>query len=285
VLQSYFPGGAARLSVAGAHVVLDVTSEEDEPRDELSSGSPLAALAPVRAEIVQGDLRAAYLAWLVAVQAEDVRDSALEPLVPDGLSTLSAAQRALVDFLRIDGDLLDAAAAASGASTGDAKELRAWVAQLSPEAKDRWLARAVAEPELALGGELLRAFRRENEVGPGAERRTVRELRAAAEVRRRAREQVEAARLAKARRVAEAAREKRLVALSAKLDAAWTKLEDLVEKSAYEDALALALDLRDAATRDGSTAAFAARFEAMRKRRIRRRGFFDRWKRANHPEA
>ena len=158
------------------------------------------------------------------------------------------------------------------------------MAQLSPEAKDRWLARAVAEPELALGGELLRAFRRENEVGPGAERRTVRELRAAAEVRRRAREQVEAARLAKARRVAEAAREKRLVALSAKLDAAWTKLEGLVEKSAYDDALGLAIDLRDVATRDGSTAAFAARFEAMRKSRLRRRGFFDRWKRANDPE-
>jgi hypothetical protein len=99
-----------------------------------------------------------------------------------------------------------------------------------------------------------------------------------------ARERIEAARVEKSRRAAEAARARRLDVLSAKLDASWTKLDTLVEKSAYEDALALAVDLRDVATRDGSTAAFAARFEAMRKRRLRRRGFFDRWKRANDPE-
>jgi hypothetical protein len=190
----------------------------------------------------------------------------------------------MVEFLRIDGDLLDAAAAASRAPTGDGKELRGWVSRLSSEAKNRWLERAVAEPELALGGELLRAFRKEKKAGPGAERRTVRELRAGAEVRRVARERIEAARVEKSRRAAEAARARRLDVLSAKLDASWTKLDTLVEKSAYEDALALAVDLRDVATRDGSTAAFAARFEAMRKRRLRRRGFFDRWKRANDPE-
>jgi hypothetical protein len=139
-----------------------------------------------------------------------VRDDALEPFVPDGLSTLSAAQRAMVEFLRIDGDLLDAAAAASRAATGDGKELRSWVSRLSPEAKDRWLERAVAEPELALGGELLRAFRKEKKVEPGPDRRTVRELRAAAEVRREAREQVEAVRAEKSRRAAEAARSRRL---------------------------------------------------------------------------
>jgi hypothetical protein len=189
LLRTYLPRGAARLSVAGKHVILDLTSEGDEPPDDFYHDAPLATLTPIRAELEQGDLRPAYLAWLVAVQAEDVGDDALEPLVPDGLSTLSAAQNAMVEFLRIDGDLLDAAAAASRALAADAKALRGWVSRLSPETKDRWLQRAVEEPDLALGGELLRTFRNEKRAGEGADRRTVRELRAAAEVLRDARNQ------------------------------------------------------------------------------------------------
>jgi hypothetical protein len=61
-LRAYFPRGAARLSVAGRHVVLDLTSEEEEPRDDFSWDSPLATLTPIRAELAQGDLRPAYLA-------------------------------------------------------------------------------------------------------------------------------------------------------------------------------------------------------------------------------
>lgn len=284
LLRTYFPGGAARLSVAGTRLVLDLTSDEEEPRDDFSPGSPLAPLTPIRAEIAQGDLRAAYLSWLLAVQAGDVRDGALEPLVPDGLSTPSVPQRAMIEFLRIDPDLIGAAAARSRISGGDGKEFRGWVSRLSAGAKDQWLQRAVAEPELALGGELLRAFRKEKKVGAGASRRTVRELRDWAEVRRQARERVEAARVDKARRAAEAVRAKRLDALAHKVDAAWARLEALIEKSAYDDALALALDLRDVAMRDGAIGAFGKRFKAMRKRRIHRRGFFDRWKRANDPE-
>jgi hypothetical protein len=45
-----------------------------------------------------------------------------------------------------------------------------------------------------------------------------------------------------------------------------------------------AIDLRDFARRDGSARPFAKPFDAMRKRQLRRRGFFDRWKRENEPE-
>jgi hypothetical protein len=44
------------------------------------------------------------------------------------------------------------------------------------------------------------------------------------------------------------------------------------------------LALRDVAARDGGHPPFAASFEAMRKRQLRRRGFFDRWKHANAPD-
>lgn len=112
-------------------------------------------------------------------------------------------------------------------------------------------------------------------------RRIVGELRALAESQRAKRKQAEAARATKAKAAADAVRQRRLTKLARDVDGAWAKLEKLVQSSSYDEAVALAIDLRDVATRDGTTARFATRFEAMRKRQLRRRGFFDRWKRAN----
>ena len=280
LLSSYFPNGAARMTTHGEHVVLDLVSETEDPEDDFTSGVSLAALAPVRNEILRGDLRAAYLAWLLAVQLEDVDDEDMEPPVPPGLLDLSAPLEALVGFLRIDGDLLSAAAEKSAAELDDTGPLRAWVGALPARAKDQWLRRAVDEPDLALGAELRRAFRAaEPKTSAAAASRTVAELRAAADERREERARADALRAEKARKAAEAAKRKRLDALAKRLDAAWIDLEGLVARSAYDEALKLAVDLRDLASRDGTSARFASRFEAMRKRQMRRRGFFDRWKR------
>jgi hypothetical protein len=217
------------------------------------------------------------------VQADDVDDDAVEPPVPRGLLDMPASLQALVEFLRIDDDLLDAAAEASAAEPDDAKELRAWVACMSAKAKDDWLRRAVDEPELAVGVELRRAFRKQSKAEAPHRRRTARELRAAAEVRRERREHAEAARAEKARKAMAAARTKRLDALATKLDAAWTELESLVGRSAHDDAIKLTIDLRDLAKRDGAESGFADRFAALRKRQPQRRTFFKRWKRENQP--
>jgi hypothetical protein len=166
--------------------------------------------------------------------------------VPQGLLDLSAPLEAMVEFLRIDDDLLSAAAAQSVAEPDDTGALRAWAAALPVRTKDQWLRRAVDE-------------------------------------RREERERAEALRGEKARKAAEAARKKRLDALATRLDAAWSELESLVARSAYDEALKLALDLRDLAAREGTIAMFAETFEAMRKRQARRRGFFDRWKRETEP--
>jgi hypothetical protein len=141
----------------------------------------------------------------------------------------------------------------------------------------------VDDPDLALGGELLRAFRGHVKPAKASKRRTVGELRAAAEERREKREQAELARAAKAKRAAEVAHRKKLDALAKRGEAVWTDLELLVERSAYDEALTLANELRDLAAREGDDGGFATRFEAMRKRHTRRRGFFERWKRANEP--
>ncbi|MEZ4302181.1 MAG: IS21-like element helper ATPase IstB [Polyangiaceae bacterium] len=76
-------------------------------------------------------------------------------------------------------------------------------------------------------------------------------------------------------------RARHLDELARDIDAAWTRLEALIQAKSHDAATNLAGDLRDLAMRDGDTSGFATRFEEMRKRNSSRRGFFDRWKRAN----
>jgi hypothetical protein len=57
----------------------------------------------------------------------------------------------------------------------------------------------------------------------------------------------------------------------------------MIDKKEYDAAMKLAIDLRDLAKRNGAGAPFETPFKEMRKRQLRRRGFFDRWKRENAP--
>ena len=65
--------------------------------------------------------------------------------------------------------------------------------------------------------------------------------------------------------------------------AAWAELETMIEQSRYDEAVKLAVDLRDLAKRQQHQGEFLCKLEALRKRQSRRRGFLDRWKRANEP--
>lgn len=281
-LKPYFVGRrAARLTSTGEHVLLDLGSDTEEPEyDEQSQGS-LAALSPLRAELMHGDPRPAYLAWLLAVSADDLDAAAEEPPVPAGLAELTAAQEAMVEFLRIDVDLVSAAASGGAAVSEDDAPFRRWLVALPAKEKDAWLRRAADDPDLTLGGELLRVFRSTTKGEHCGPRRTVNELRALAEARRAERRTAEAAHAKKAEAAADAIRQRHLTKLARDVEAAWAKLEKLVAGSDYDVAVKLAIDLRDLATRKGTAPAFARRFEALRKRQRRRRGFFDRWKRAN----
>jgi hypothetical protein len=89
-LEPYFGRVAtARLRTTRAHVVIDLSSDTEEPEyDEASEGS-LTALSHLRTELLHGDLRPAYLAWLLGVQSGELEDDAAEPLVPPGLRKLT----------------------------------------------------------------------------------------------------------------------------------------------------------------------------------------------------
>ncbi|MBI2392264.1 MAG: hypothetical protein HYV09_21935 [Deltaproteobacteria bacterium] len=280
-LRAYIgDGNAFGLKSSGDHVVLEFVSDDEEPHydDDIAQGA-LTSLVPLRAELMSSDLRPAYLAWLLRLQSGELDDDDTEPPVPAGLGRLTAAQDAMVDFLRIDPDLLQVAAGGSAEAERDDVRFRHWVAHLPQKQKDAWLDRAANDPELALGAELLRTFRASQPPAATAGRRTVGELEALAEARRAEREKAAAGRAKRTAAAAERKRQQHLSKLAGELDRAWARLETLVASSEYDEAVQLAIDLRDLAQRDGNATEFADRFQQLRKRQERRRGFFDRWKR------
>jgi hypothetical protein len=90
----------------------------------------------------------------------------------------------LTSFLRVDPDLL---AAAAEAGVEDAEELdrfRSWVERLPAREQQRWLLRAVDDLDLAVGSALLGEFRRVHPPLAAEQGRTVEQLLARAEERR-----------------------------------------------------------------------------------------------------
>ena len=154
VVEDYCVGDQVSARVTGEFIVLEFTSEDHagEFDFDYDAEALLSALVGVRAELAAGDLRPLYLAWLAAYGAwerdEDVfdrdADDALEPPVPPGLGALTAAQRALADFLRLDDDLLAIAAATSPPLEETADDPmtspRGWLACRLPKRTGSWRA-------------------------------------------------------------------------------------------------------------------------------------------------
>lgn len=113
-LKAYQTPQSFAVRRRGSHVVLDFCSEE-EAESWVDGDGRLASLVSLRADILHGDFRAPYLAWLLDVQRGLVEAGAGPP-VPPGLAELSAPLKSLADFLRLDGDLLGAAAEAGAVS-------------------------------------------------------------------------------------------------------------------------------------------------------------------------
>jgi hypothetical protein len=167
VAQSYGVEDQVTVSVTEEHVIIDMISEEEEGEWEEDEEDSLAAIVGVRAELAAGDLRPLYLAWLAAYGAwerdedafEDDDEDLTEPPVPAGLGSLTAAQSALADFLRLDRGLLEVAATASPPRSevqDDPRALAAGIAGLPGDEKDRLLLLVAQDQGLRARTELLR---------------------------------------------------------------------------------------------------------------------------------
>jgi hypothetical protein len=311
VAEQYCVDPQVSVSATPDHVILDMTSEDESGYWEEDLEGSLSAIVGARSELAAGDLRPLYLAWLSGCAAwerdedafydededafedeehgDDDDEDILEPPVPAGLGLLTASQRALADFLRVDADLLDVAAEASPAlpqaKNADPHTLAAYIASIYAGEKDRLLGLVAADQATRARIELLRGFRPQ----PGAQgdsrpRRTVTELLNAAADRIEHRQQQAAAQQAaeQARREqqrAEARRE-RLDELARDPEAAWAEAERLISTKApaqYDAAVALLKDLHELAQRPGrQPQEFGRRYAALREAHSRKPGLISR---------
>jgi hypothetical protein len=288
--EQYCAGPCVTLSVTRAHVILGLTSEE-EPGDWEDYTGSLSAIAAARSELATGDLRPLYLAWLSAYGAwerdEDAFDEededVVEPPVPAGLRSLTAPQRALADFLRVDADLLEVAAEASpvlAGATDDPRALATYIAGMASREKDRLLRLVAGDQAARARGELLRGFRGKpaGQHDDSGSQRTVAGLLDAAAERRQQREQREAAIEAEQKALGEqqraAARQKHLDELAQNTEAAWAEAEALINArvpARYDVAVALLKDLHELAQRGPrQSGEFHRRYMALREKHHRK---------------
>ncbi len=277
---------AATLLVTDDHVILDICGEEIEA-DEWDDGAGwLTALAPLRADLLAGDLRLLHLLWLTAIERGDVDDDAREPL--PGLGPLTPALDACARFFGIDPDLVEAAAerVAEPVFTDLSPDtVRREIAAMPEADRTRLLLRLFENPPHAAAE--LRAGLRLHLMRTGTAKadapRSADELMARAAAIRSARERAEAERAAAARarevKAAERALRLRLDALAERGEAVWLEIESEVERrnaAGYDRAFALLHDLRALAEQRGALSEFGLRLAAIRERHGRKGRFVER---------
>lgn len=313
-LQAYQRELGFAVLTRGERAILTFESQDEEGGgwvDDDEGAGWMGSLISLRADIMAGDLRAAYLGWLRGLQAEgfpyeedegegsddgvvaalevdEEDEDDVEPPVPPGLGSLTGPLKSLVEFLELDQDLVAVAAEASepmisaSPSTG---ALRQWVGGLSPAEKDSILLRLM-QGDTQLQPELRRRFSQATAPGvesASAKRRTTRDLLVASASRaaeREAREK-EAAAKERARRAEEAARARdaHLRSMIGHESALWRQVEDHIgrkQPKEYDRAVAILADLRDLAAREAKGAEFSARIGELRDRHASKPSFMER---------
>lgn len=268
------------IAISGDDVIVDINLYDFESDDYADDGSKwMAALAPLRTDLIDGDLRLFYLLWLVAVQAELVPGDALEPL--PGIGPMTGALDSLADFLLLDPDLVQAAAERQGAAVKPSEaELRGAIEAL-PNAEKVDLLLRVVEGDGGVTAELRRRFR--TRVARSDGQRSAASLLARAGEIAAAREAAEAAaaEAKRRRRMQQEKRERqaRLKTLESRGDAVWKQVETEIERrtpSGYDAAAALLSDLRALAHQKKQMATFDRHLAAIRIRHDSKRKFIER---------
>ncbi len=275
--RAMLPDEAAQVRKAGNSVIVAFENEsEDEDWDDGTGW--MGSLMSLRSDLLRGDRRCLYLGWLLCVQNEEFAENGLEPPVPAGLGESSAPLHSLIEFLGIDEDLVEVAAAVSAPLNAgpDQEKLATWIQNLPEKEKNNLLVAAVSEPDERWKNGLLRRFEQQNArrtlpVPNAIRRRTAGDLLTLAHVRAQ-----ERTRLLDAKRAAEVARRKAedeanraryLDQLGKREEATWNQIEAHIQKrqpNEYGKAVTLLTDLRDLAVRQGRVTAFQSTLRELR---------------------
>jgi len=272
LLEPYAVEGYIHLRTTRQLIIIDIYLVADAFYTWIVEGAfKLANLVPLREELLQGDFRLLYLAWLqAAIYQEGEYEPAelVEPPVPPNLKKLSPALKAFAEMFEVDQDWIAAGAEASQAQELEAEPLEDWIGQLSEKDCRAYLLRAV-QGERHVGAELLQHLRQEfgaAVTSGGTETgRTLADVIELADNKQVLRER-------KAKQAKERAQKKHLQARQQSLrritnqeaEALWLKVVQLLNQkkaNSYSEAVELLVDLRDRSALLGLEAEFVEQMQ------------------------
>ncbi|KAF0219201.1 MAG: hypothetical protein FD174_2287 [Geobacteraceae bacterium] len=262
--------GVFEIESTPTHWLCSWSPDESEDYDlfGLEDGSGwMARLAPLREELLRGDLRSLYVGWLAAVSMGEVDEDELEPPIPDGLAPFTAAQQALAEFLEVDVDLLAGAGMDRPVAlnmAGD-EQIDPWLAALPAEEMRLWVCKLLTGQGQEAEREVksrFSAWRKSTADAPlEVSRRTVAELWQFAEKAKEVRLQREKKRREQAEAKQLKEREESLARLAGNFPKAWQAINQRVtvgSGKAYDEACQALVDLAEAYSRHASRQAFDA---------------------------
>jgi len=242
-------------------VIFDLNFHDEDMSEWTEGEGWLDGLVELREELIQGDFRVLYLAWLKAAEnalgLEGIDDDTLEPPVPPGLNQLSDALKTFVRFLGIVEAMLVVATRKSEDRKEEPLQLEKWVEKLPIKEQHDFLKHlSRGEPNLSI---LLNKRLHElankaqfSEEGVDSGQRTIAGLIQAAEEWRRRKQEDN-------RHKEELARKRRLEELAVKENEVWQQVGALIEEKkpkSYDSAIDLLKDLRELAENRGKLEEF-----------------------------
>ena len=292
LVKKFCPGESARIHEKGDHIIFEFTSQTEDYDWEEGEGW-LSSLISLRENILQGDYRSLYLAWLLCAQMEEMEDDELEPPVPPNLTDLNAPLKSFADFMRIDTDLIAVAAKNSVPEDRqiDPKALKNWICNLPEHEKNDILFQVVEAPRPHLRTELIQRFQQTVSIKDNSKMdkqlRSVMDLisrseTSAEERKRRAAEQ-KAREQARQKREKALAREQYLESLAGREDSIWKKVGEFIDSkqpAKYDEAVKLLVDLRDLNKKTGTEKVFNQKLNTICANHYRKVGFLNRLQKA-----
>ncbi|MEG4345586.1 hypothetical protein QUB70_20265 [Microcoleus sp. A003_D6] len=300
LMQKYCVEDIVEVSEINDFVILEISINEEEGFDGWIEGEGnLSSLIGLRQEILQGDYRLLYLAWLKGItyldelddEDEDERDDddenddenddkeGLEPPVPPNFGKLSSSLQAFIDLFEVDEHLLKAAISASVTKPSISESsITEAIKKLDRYEVDTFLLRLLkgeSNLSIELRNKLSAMIEVKQDQNPG--KRTIRQLLASAEKEEKQEEY-------RREQEVKSARIRELEALAKRETAVWEDIDALIQKGtskSYDEVVPLLLKLRDLADYQKQQIKFLTRIQQLHDKYSSRSGLKRRLLKAN----
>jgi len=136
------------ISKTKKNVILDLNFCNEEQERWIEGEGWLDELIDLRAELIKGDYRILYLAWLKAAEQaldfDEIDEDTLEPMIPFGLKKLSKAQDTYIELIGLNKTLIKVAAKQSK-NKNQVINMKKWITKLSKKEQQDFLYRLSLE--------------------------------------------------------------------------------------------------------------------------------------------